>query len=167
MTSNAYQDEKLGGSNIPIAQEGCFVVSMANSEYSFRNLKDNPRHPDLVLKTSRDKNNFEDSTSSQFKFGEHGKELFGNEVQTTQGAKNNNSAVLAKLDELKSSDDTYAVFGIFTTDYGNHMVPLNDTAQNSSFKDSIIKSSGNDTNLDNRFNQGNLIEIRYFKINEE
>jgi len=111
---------------------------------------------------------FASGTSDAFKMQGYGKELFGSEMQTvSKGATaTDNSSILAKLDELKSSGDTYVVFGVFSTAYGDHMVPLNDTAQNNSFKDSIVKSSENDTNWDNRFDMSNLKEIRYFKVTE-
>jgi RHS repeat-associated protein len=167
MNANTYQDEKLGGSDTSVGKKGCYVTSMANSEYSFKNLKANPRNPDGLLKITRDKSNFESSTSDKFNMSRYGEGLYGNKMETTsQGSEQDNSSVLAKLDDLKNSDDTYAVFGVFKTDYGDHMVPLNDTAQNNSFKDSIVKSSENDTNSDNRFDESNLKEIRYFKISE-
>jgi hypothetical protein len=163
MTSNAYTDEKLGGSNENISAAGCFVTSMANSEYSYKNLQNNSRNPDLILKISRDKTNFD---GSLFNFGQYGKDLFGNNMETVSKGKDN-SNVLNKLNELKDSEDTYAVFGIFTTEFGDHMVPLNDIAgDDKSFSDAIVKSSQSDDNWDNRFDEKNLVEIRFFKISE-
>jgi len=165
MTDNTYKNEKLGGSNTLMDKKGCYVTSMANTEYSFRDSAKKPRSLDVLLSITRDKGNFESNTSDDFNMAQYGENLFGSSMGTTsRGTAKDNSSVLAKLSDLKKSDDTYAVFGLFDTDWGPHMVPINDTAVNGSFKDTVTKSSQNDNDYDKRFNSGNLREIRYFKI---
>jgi hypothetical protein len=88
------------------------------------------------------------------------------ELKRSNGEKN--SALLKKIDDLKNSDETYVIFGIFSTEWGDHMVPINDMAgEDGSFAGSIIKSSGNDTNWDNRFDSNNLVGVRYFEMKTE
>jgi hypothetical protein len=163
MTDNAYKGEKLGGSNTDIALQGCFVVSMANTEFSYKGSSE-----DLVLKISTNPENFGDPNSDKFNMRQYGMDAFGSPDmgEVLQGKAGDNSLVTNKLSALKESDKTYAVFGLFSTAYGDHMVPVNDTAENGSFAGSIIKSSANDTNYDNRFDSENLVGIRYFEVQE-
>ena len=146
--------QKLGSSLVNANIRGCFVVSMANAVFSF--LKTKPTD-DLFVNIANNKENFD---GSDFKFREYGKSVFGNDMGVVTG----NKEAIKKLDVLKASKKEYVVFGIFKTKYGNHMVPLNDTAQNNTYNDSKVKSSKNDTNWDKRFDATQLMEIRFFEI---
>jgi len=149
--------QKLGGSLANANMRGCFVVSMANAVFSFLKIKP---QDDLFISIANNKENFD---GSDFKFREYGKSVFGNDMGVVIG----NKEATKELDILKASKKEFVVFGIFKTQYGNHMVPLNDTAKDNSYNNSKVKSSKNDTNWDNRFDATQLVEIRFFEIKED
>lgn len=161
LMTNYGDTNKLGKSTVQINKQGCYVTSMANAADSFNKPKGKA---DLVLSIANDSSKFDAKALSSFKFREYGMAVFGSK---DMGEVKGNKAATAKLEDLKKSTDKYAVFGIFSTAYGDHMVPLNDVATDGSFKDSIVKSGKNDTNWDNRFDSSKLVGIRYFKIENE